>query len=192
MIASEILLASAGTGVMPSSSDLKSRGQNDLACVISKNGGFITWAERLGLCRKHSDSDTGWRGEQEVLELFNANGAPSERLQGVQCPFDLLVFGCIKVDVKTTNYSERGPCRGWFYRIGKYPQSDLICLYQLDTKDFYLLHWEHVPKTNVTISRDGGKYKAFKNRFDLLCKYSKVMSAARSIWYGPNLTSTTG
>jgi hypothetical protein len=163
MISERIMDNYRSTGLMPTNQYLKDTGQMDLANQISKKGGFFNWAERLGLSRGHSDSDTGWFGEKEVQKILESAGFQVERSSAVKWPFDLLVNRVLRVDVKSANFACYGPCKGWFYRLGKAPQADLIALYQLDTKKIYWIPWNIVPHSNITISKDGGKWANYKD-----------------------------
>lgn len=167
---------------MPSSNELRALGRNDLAGQISKKGGFPTWAARLGISRKHSDSDTGWDGEIALAESAAKNGFTVERMTGVKAPYDLVLDGVVRVDVKTARFAEYGPCRGWFYRVGKAIQADVLALYQLDTGACYFLPWSIGPTTNITISRSGGKYAAFKDRYDIIKKLAEQRKKETAFW----------
>jgi hypothetical protein len=74
MISDRIMENYRNTGTMPTNQYLKDTEQGDLANQISKKGGFLKWAERLGLAREHSDSDTGWDGEKRVRRYWNRQG----------------------------------------------------------------------------------------------------------------------
>ena len=158
----------AEIGRMPTVSELRTRGRTDLEGQISRKGGYIHWAEKLGTVRKPSDSDKGWDGEKQLAELLTAQGFKVVRQSAVKSPFDLLLDGVLKIDVKAASYRQYGACRGWFYRIGKSPQADIVALLQTDTGDCYFIPWQRIPSSNVTVSRDGGKYAAFRNRYDLI------------------------
>ena len=162
MISDRIMENYRNTGLMPTNQYLKETGQCDLAGQISKKGGFFKWAERLGLSREHSDSDTGWNGELRVQKMLESAGFQVDRIAAVKWPFDLLINKVLRVDVKSANFAEYGPCKGWFYRIGKTPQADLIALHQLDTGATYWIPWNIIPHSNVTISKDGGKWARYK------------------------------
>lgn len=155
-------------GHFPTNTYLRDTGRNDLASQITKAGGYVKLAAELGFARQHSDTDTGWQGEREVAEKLKRLGHEVTKPSGVKSPYDLLVDGAVRVDVKAANYAEYGPCRGWFYRIGKHVQADVIILHQLDRQGDYVFHWWEVTTTNMTIARDGGKYRA------ALGAYSKI------------------
>lgn len=143
-------------------------GRLDLANQISKRGGFVAWSMKLGIPRVASDSDTGWEGEEAAASRLTELGFHVQLRCALKSPFDLLVDDLLRVDVKAARFKRHGYCQGWFYRIGKIPQSDVILLWQLDTGVFFAVPWFFCPHTNVTVSRTGGKYAAFRNNVSLL------------------------
>ena len=156
------------TGVFPSSTMLREMGRNDLAVQVTRRGGFIAWARRMGCARKQSDSDFGWHGEIEFVRLCAGQGLPAERCAAVKSPWDVVVCDVLRVDVKTAKCATYGHKSGWHYRIGKAPQADLVVLYQADTGDFYAVPWHKCPTSSVTLARGGGKYAAFLNNWKLI------------------------
>ena len=52
----------------------------------------------------------------------------------------------------------------------------------MDTKDIFFIPWDCLPHTNVTLSRGGGKYKKYMNRFDAIGKLCKLREKERQIW----------
>jgi len=155
-------------GHFPSNSELRDMGRLDLANQITKRGGFVTWSQKLGIPRVASDCDTGWEGEENAMNHLTKLGFHVESRTTLKCPFDLLLNGVLRIDVKSARFNRYGNCQGWFYRIGKIPQSDVILFWQLDTGDFYAVPWFLCPHTNVTISQSGGKYTSFRNNTNLL------------------------
>lgn len=173
-------------GRMPTFSEMRDfTGSHALEGKVTDSGGSFVWAKRLGLPLKQSDSKTGWDGEVLACEILTEHGLSQERSGPVKWPFDIIVDGAVRVDVKSARYAEYGPCKGWFYRIGKAPQADVIMLLQLDTRDCYILPWTIVPRTNITIARDGGKYRMFLNRFDLLRKLVDLRKSEAQVWEQP-------
>jgi hypothetical protein len=162
MIADRIMENYRNTGLMPTNQYLLETGQGDLSNQIAKKGGFFKWADRLGLSRAPSASDTGWDGEKRVQKILESAGFQVERSIAVKWPFDLLVNKVLRIDVKSANFAVYGSCKGWFYRIGKVPQADLMALHQLDTGETYWIPWHIIPHSNVTISNDGGKWARYK------------------------------
>ncbi len=168
MFESELKAVAHSLGHFPSNTELRGLKRNDLGSQITKRGGFVYWSEKLGIPRVESDTDTGWEGEAAAAQRLKELGLSVEFRSTVKSPFDLLIDGLLRIDVKSARLTRYGYCCGWFYRIGKIPQSDVILLWQLDSGDFYAIPWFLCPHTNVTISRDGGKYKAFQNNVQLL------------------------
>lgn len=178
--AEELKLVSDGLGRMPTNSELKKLGRGDLSNQIVKRGGFKPIADRFGLRQSDSDSLFGWEGEKMAQEVLEEKGFQVERSGEVRWPFDLLVDGLVRVDVKSARFAQYGPCSGWFYRIGKRPQADVIMLVQVDTKEAYYLHWLDCPSSNITISRDGGKYRNFKGAHHLIHHVRSAVGLMRS------------
>lgn len=105
-------------GHFPSCLELRNMNRGDLANQISKKGGFLYWAKRLGIKRKSSESDTGWEGEKATMDYLLSMGFSVRKRNGVKCPFDLLVNGVLRIDVKAARFCKYGSSSGWFYRIG--------------------------------------------------------------------------
>lgn len=166
-IASALVEIHARIGHMPSHNYLQEIGRGDLSNQICKKGGFLAWAQRLGFKRKHSDSDTGWDGEKAVENRLMKHFRV-ERQGPVKWPFDLLVDGVLRIDVKAARFATYGRCSGWFYRIGKAPQADLLALHQLDEGSTFFIPWTIAPHTNITISRGGGRWARFENNIEIV------------------------
>jgi hypothetical protein len=174
----------ASIGRMPTNSELREMNRTDLASQISRRGGFSGWAARLGATLSQGDSQTGWDGEIALANKLEARGFEVERLAPVKSPYDLRLNKCLRLDVKSANFAEYGACRGWFYRIGKEAQADVLALFQLDTEACYFIPWSICPATNVTISRGGGKWEYFKDRYDILESIIKHREIEARYWPG--------
>lgn len=169
-------------GRMPSNQELLQQGLSDLANQISKRGGFLAWAKRMGVTRSLSDSDTGWSGEIALAKVLERRGFNVLRMDAVKSPYDLRLNNVLRVDVKSANYAQYGASAGWFYRVGKEPQADIMALYQLDTGVCYFIPWGICPTSNVTISKGVGKYNEFRDRFDILEKLITTRIAESALW----------
>jgi hypothetical protein len=177
LIHSELIKICGAIGSFPSNSELQSMGRGDLSNQIAKKGGFLFWSKRMGFDRKDSDSDFGWSGEQAAADILDGLGYKIIKPIGVRSPYDLIIDGCLRIDVKTANFADYGACRGWFYRMGKHIQSDVVMLYQADTQDCYYIPWFVCPTTNITISKSGGIYAIYKNNEALLRKMVNLRRA---------------
>lgn len=160
---SEVKDVASALGHFPTVSELAAMKRRDLASEIIRRGGFMRCAQVLGLTRIESDSDTGWEGERAAAQRLTELGFQVAVPGAVKCPFDMLIDKVLRVDVKSARLCRHQHTVGWFYRIGKHPQADLILLWQLDEAGYYALPWYVCPRTNITISRYGGKYATFRN-----------------------------
>jgi hypothetical protein len=173
LVAAELRKLAGDTGVLPAAARLREVGRNDLVCAATRSGGLIAWAARLGLRRESSDSDTGWEGEDMLVEILRGQGFAAERTGGVKHPFDIIVDGVLRVDSKAARFAEYAGssgsrARGWHYRIGKVPQADMIVLVQLDRGDVFAFPWWSSPVTNVCIVPGNTSYECYRNNFDLI------------------------
>lgn len=174
---SEVRAISLDLGRFPTVSDLTGLQRQDLASQIQKRGGFPAVAARLGIDRAISDTDTGWAGEVAAANFLRFLGLEVESREGVKCPYDLLINGVLRIDVKAARQCQYGYSAGWFYRIGKYPQADVVMLWQLDTGRFHVLPWYVCPTTNITITPTGHKYAEYRDNVDLIHQMIAVRAA---------------
>lgn len=168
MVSVQLIEITKSIGKFPSVSELKQLGRNDLMCQITRRGGIIKWADRLGFKREISDSDLGWIGENEVCNKLSKLGFECKRSDRVKWPYDILVSNVLRIDVKTASYSEYGYSKGWFFRIGKSPQADLIALFQKDLDVIHYIPWYHCPTTNITLTKSGKTYERYKNATEIV------------------------
>ena len=181
VIEQELRVIIEATGSFPTNTVLCSIGRFDLASAMVKSGGFVKWSEKFGVQRQ-SDSDFGWAGEEAFAKLCRSVGLETTRVTGVRSPYDLLILDTLRVDVKTASFAQYGKkSGGWFYGIGKYPQADLIVLYQADTGDFFGLPWWVCPTSNVTIRRIDGMYARYLNNWRLIERMIDVRQQERSL-----------
>jgi hypothetical protein len=180
-IEAELRRVTGAIGSFPTANELRGIGMNDLCCAATKTGGLVAWAARLGLSRKFSDSDFGWMGEETFCELARKEGIPASRTGRVKSAYDVLLDDTLRVDVKTANIATYGASNGWFYRIGKDPQADVVALLQIDTRTFYGLPWWACPITNVTISPNSAKYAPYRDNWPAIRRMIALRKLERAI-----------
>ena len=113
---------------MPTNSEvIKMSGSYALSNAIQKNGGYEYWANKLGLEQKYSESKLGVEYEHLIAEILKVRGHEAV-MTPTKYPYDLLVDGCIKVDVKVANESIVKGSSVHAYRLSK----------KLHTCDFYV------------------------------------------------------
>lgn len=163
-------------GRMPSANELRGQGRNDLACAISRRGGFKSWADRLGVGLKGSETELGQRVEREVAAWLEGEGFDVRR-QTTRAPFDLLVNGH-RVDVKSAHYTEyrkQGAefnIFGWVFGLSKVPATCdvylLVCLSDSDEHmRRYIIPAAAAQVQTITIT-ERGKYEPFRDALDHL------------------------
>lgn len=87
---------------MPTCSEIEAYYRNScLTNRISKTGGFGKYAKDLGLKIKDSESKLGIQFENYALKLLRRYGYDVE-LTAIKHPYDLLVNGRVKIDVKVS------------------------------------------------------------------------------------------
>ncbi len=145
---------------------------NALGCKISRFGGFDAWAERCGLPLAQHDSRRGWAWEEWFVEQCRSRGMSADRVGPVKSPYDVLVGGRARVDVKSAEYAEYGTVRGNIFRIHNKEIPDFIaavCLEDAVPFATYIIPAGAASRSMLTIVRSGGgKYEQFRDAWHLL------------------------
>jgi hypothetical protein len=162
----------AELGGMPSAQELDDRGLCGLRASISMvHGGVRSVAHKHGFSMRDSCTKRGLEIEDKVTESLRAMGFSAER-QSMHAPFDILVNGRVRVDVKSARYTEcrsgrSHVCRGHVFGIAKAdPTCDLYILCGVDAANAIL--WRYfVPSSEarvrtLTITPTGQTYTRFR------------------------------
>lgn len=169
-------------GYFPSARELRAMGRNDLVSAVTRLGGLLAWAQRLGVPRRDSESDRGWAGESAITERLRQRGYAVTDRDGVKCPYDLLVDDLVRIEVKTARRAVYGGNAGWYFRIGRHVQADLVALHQSDTGQTYFVPWHLVPRSNVTITgTPTSKYSCFREAWPILDRMIDLRRREREI-----------
>lgn len=161
-------------GRMPSANELRADGKNDLACAISRRGGFKSWAQRMGAGQKGTETHRGQEVEESEQSRLESLGFTVLR-QTCKAPFDLLVNGH-RVDVKSAHAGLYGDARDqntyWIFALAKVkPTCDFYLLVCLNSDDSVARRYV-VPSSSAKIRTltitPCGKYEGFRDRDDLL------------------------
>lgn len=161
---------------MPSNSEaIVMTGSHALSNAISKHGGYKYWAVRLGLEQKKTDTKLGVEGEKHIAEELFRRGYTVE-MTSARHPYDILVNGCVKVDVKTANISY---VRGYpihSYRLAKgQPTCDFYVMYEVDTEKVYVVpSWKLLGQVQVGMGIDSKLYKKYLEAYHLLAEASDM------------------
>lgn len=164
---------------MPSSAETKEMfGSYGLSNAITKSGGYAHWAKRLDLAQGNSETAIGVRGEQEIAIQLQSMGF-SVQATSAKFPYDLLVDGCVKIDVKTANTSYVKGCPVHAFRLAKPQQTcDLYILYEIDTENVYVVpaHKLH-GQVQVDMGIESRMYRPYKSAFALITELSSAYQA---------------
>ncbi len=176
-IETEIMNISSALGIkrMPTSSELKTLGRNDLHCKISRTKKYSGWAEHLGLDRKQSETLMGQGYEDFITKELENQGHKVERMS-TKHPYDLLINDTVKVDVKAgKSYIMRGS-RVHSFGINKKDQTcDIYIVLAIDEKDAiertFIIPSHFLKVVSLCIGRES-KYNKFIDRWDYIKTYS--------------------
>jgi hypothetical protein len=160
----------------PSAAELKSIGRNDLHCRISKFGTYRSWAKRLGLELKSSDTNKGQEYEIIVGDMLTAKGYNVEQMT-TKHPYDLLINENVKIDVKVSAPHYHYGSRAHTFRPSKeHPTCDLYICLALDEQEriesVFVIPSKFAKLVTINVGTDS-KYNKFINRWDYLETYSK-------------------
>ena len=143
------------------------------SCAIMKSGGYYHWAKKLGLEIKRSQSSLGYEVENEVKELIECLGYRCESTS-TRHPYDLLVNGCVKIDVKAARVSKANGSDCYSFRLAKPQQTcDVyvaVCLNDdKEPQKIYVIP-AHVMtgKTQLAIGAEHSKYDQYIDRWDII------------------------
>lgn len=164
---------------MPTRSECETvTGSHSLSNAITRHGGWYRWAEIMGLPIKESETTTGKTVEALIAEKLKVIGHEVQRMSQNH-PYDLLLDGCVKIDVKASHI-----CKG---RTGDYYSFNLEK--KNATCDFYVLvvlgddssvlrtlvvpSCKVTPNKQISIGVKNSKYHVYTDRWDLLHRASE-------------------
>lgn len=161
---------------MPTGSELKHLGRNDLHLKVSRTKKYRGWAEHLGLSLKESCTLVGQRCEDYVTELLLGKGHDVERMS-TKYPYDLLVNGTVKVDVKKSlPHVMRGSRVHTFGIAKKAPTCDIyICLAYDEfgvLERSFIIPSHYLKVVTLCVGRVS-KYNEYLDKWDYIDEYTK-------------------
>lgn len=144
---------------------------NGLSCAISKTGGFEYWANKLGLPQGYSETKIGKQAEATMVDVLTRQGFNAERTS-TKHPYDILVDGCVKIDVKAANISLIRGSEAHAYRLAKAKHTcDFYLFHEIDTSITYVVP-AHICNGQVQVEMgiDSKKYRPYKEAWELIEK----------------------
>lgn len=172
-----------GIDRMPSKSEIEAYyGDSALTNKISKAGGFYQYAERLGLEIKESESKLGIKYEKKVIQILENLGFSAEHTS-MRHPYDILVNGRVKIDVKVANTSYVRGSKVYSFNLERSLHScDLYVAIALnDNKKVMKIYV--IPssvmngKKQLTVGVTKSKYDSYLQRWDLVDKVDKSLAS---------------
>lgn len=158
---------------MPNSNELKMLKREDLHNAISRSTlKYSGWSKKMNLELKESETTKALRYELLIkTKLEGFNDLTVEKMT-TKHPYDLLINGCVKVDVKVAApHYHFGPRAHTFGLNKKYASCDIyICVALSDMgniEKFFIIPAAHVQITTLNICGDS-KYNKYINQWDFV------------------------
>ena len=151
-------------------------GNTALVKKIGAAGGFEAWANKLGLSRKPCESVLAVQYEKHAKKTLEEKGFNCE-LTSVKHPYDILVNGGVKIDVKVSNLVAIGDSKAYTFNIEKkQPTCDLYVAYCLnDNKEIAKTYIIPAPiltgKSQLSVGVNDSKYDAYLDNWNLIKLY---------------------
>jgi hypothetical protein len=167
---------------MPTAPELQEYGRNDLHCIISKTKKYKGWADELGIPLKSCDTRKGNEYEDIVKGILLQKGYEVESMS-TRHPYDLLVNGNIKVDVKVGGLYKLKNSDCWTFALAKnYPTCDIyICVAETDGEIERILVIPSMFAKIKTISIGKvSKYDKYIDRYDYIDQYQQFYNSMES------------
>ena len=161
-------------------------GNTALVKKIGNTGGFDAWAEKLELPRKPCESVLALQYEKYAKKTLEEKGFRCE-LTSVKHPYDILVNGGVKIDVKVSNLVAIGDSRAYTFNIEKkQPTCDLYIIYCLDenkeiAKTYIIPSRVLTGQCQLSLGKDNSEYDIYLNRWELIKRFNdSLMSLEES------------
>jgi len=165
---------------MPTGNELKLIGRNDLHLKISRTKKYRGWAEHLGLPLKASCTLDGQLCEDYVEKLLIEKGHTVERMS-TKYPYDLLVNGTVKIDVKmAAPYILRGSRVHAFGISKESPTCDIyICLAydEFGELERLLIIPSHFLKIKTLCIGRTSKYNEYLDKWEYIDQYTSFYNS---------------
>lgn len=161
---------------MPTADELKSLGRNDLHIKISRTKKYSGWADFLGLDRKGSETLMGQGYEHYISNLLEISGNKVEQMS-TKHPYDLLVNGTVKVDIKAGKaYLMRGSRVHSFGINKKDPTCDIYIIIAVDElgviERTFVIPSHFLKVVSLCIGKDS-KYSRFLDKWGYIDEYTQ-------------------
>jgi len=161
---------------MPTAGELMSIGRNDLHCAIGKKLTYREWSNRLGVAMKNSETTRGQRYERLAENMLIKKGHEVESMT-TKHPFDLLVNGNVKVDVKMgVAHNHFGSRAHTFKLSSEYSTCDIYICLAINEKaklEKVFIIPSKFAQIQTMNAGTNSKYNNFISRWDFIDEYTK-------------------
>lgn len=173
---------------MPTESECKRYfGNSSLTNKVSRTTGWYKLADSLGLPVKDSETTNGKRWEAYAEKELAERGHSVEKTTQNH-PYDLVVDGCVKIDVKASNLYRKDNIGFWTYGIAKkYCTCDIYMLYMegSESGEHRVLIVPGVTVFNnrqISVGEYDSKYYKYLDRWDIIDDYSHTLKNFATVY----------
>ena len=160
---------------MPTSSEIfKVTNDFKLRNAIRRHGGYKYWADKLELSQSKCETRTGLKEELNIKVLLESKGYKVEKMP-TRHPYDLLINGNIKIDVKAANkYISPTGWSSYSFNLEKNnPTCDIYVIRCLQDNKTLVIPSKFLKQNQLCITNKESKYDKFKDRWDYVEKYDR-------------------
>ena len=160
-------------------------GNTSLSNAICKHGGFKYWEKRLGLDKRYSETAFGHEYERKCISELIRLGYHCEHTS-TRYPYDILINGNIKIDVKTSNLFQGKGGMYYTFNLGKkMPTCDIFvcyCVNRAETVKTYVIPSSVLSgKSQLSIGKEKSQYDKYIDAWDIVSKFDKFYLSFKAV-----------
>lgn len=173
-----------GMDRMPSSKEVEGYfGNCKLTNAISHRKAWYKFAEELNLPIKESETAFGKSYESQIMEKLICMGHEVEKMPQ-NFPYDLLVDGALKIDVKASSLYRGKNGNFYSYNLEKpYATCDIYILMLIknyEVKDILVVPSKFVmTNTQISVGEFKSKYYKYSQKWDYMDEYLNFLEAVK-------------
>lgn len=156
-------------------------GNYGLANQVCKTGGVYAWAKRLGLEVSASETRLGYEIETLIMNILKEQGYECE-MTSTRHPYDLLVNGCVKVDVKAARKTKVRTSDVYSFGLAKPQQTcDVyvaVCLDDDKEPQKFFVIPAHIMtgKTQLAVGVEHSKYDEYIDKWEIIGQLAEAFT----------------
>jgi len=180
------VMQKTNTATLPSRSLMKLiTGDTALSNAVKRSGGTKYWAEKLNVDIKQCESKMGYEYECKCSAYLESLGYDS-KLTKTRHPYDIIVNGNIKIDVKSSNLFHGKAGNYYTFNLEKTnPTCDIFVCYCINEKDdvqkiYVIPSCVLSGKSQLSIGKETSKYDKYIDNWSLLKKYNQFYNGIKT------------